>query len=85
MDIYPAGSLKEMTFLFAKEVFSNSKAPGIQDKILRGLKSVQPKIAYNELTNGYAIPCPGFGTFKTPDGDVCVDAVREEIPRLHSG
>ena len=29
--------------------------------------------------NGYAIPCPGFGTFKTPDGDVCVDAVREAI------
>lgn len=32
-----------------------------------------------ELNNGYAIPCPGFGTFKTPDGDVCVDAVREAI------
>lgn len=31
------------------------------------------------LSNGYAIPCPGFGTFKTPDGEVCVDAVREAI------
>ena len=32
-----------------------------------------------EIKNGYAIPCPGFGTFKTPDGGVCVEAVREAI------
>ena len=31
------------------------------------------------LNNGCLIPCPGFGTFKTPDGDVCVNAVREAI------
>lgn len=32
-----------------------------------------------KLANGYTIPCPGFGTFKTPAGAVCVDAVREAI------
>ena len=32
-----------------------------------------------KLNNGYTIPVPGFGTFKTPDGEVCVDAVREAI------
>lgn len=32
-----------------------------------------------KLSNGYDIPCPGFGTFKTPDGEVCIDAVREAI------
>ena len=31
------------------------------------------------LSNGYSIPSPGFGTFKTPDGEVCVNAVREAI------
>ena len=30
-----------------------------------------------KLNNGYAIPVPGFGTFKTPDGEICIDAVRE--------
>lgn len=66
VDIYPAGSLKEMTSLFAKEVFSNSKAPGIQDKILRGLKSVQPKIAYNELTSTYSLSI-GMGDIFQPE------------------
>ena len=32
-----------------------------------------------KLNNGYEIPAPGFGTFKTPDGEVCVNAVREAI------
>ena len=32
-----------------------------------------------QLSNGYTIPSPGFGTFKTPDGEICVDAVREAI------
>lgn len=32
-----------------------------------------------KLSNGYSIPCPGFGTFKTPNGDVCIEAVREAI------
>jgi len=31
------------------------------------------------LSNGRNIPCPGFGTFKTPDGEICIDAVREAI------
>ena len=37
------------------------------------------KIFTMKLSNGYTIPCPGFGTFKTPDGDVCIEAVREAI------
>lgn len=32
-----------------------------------------------KLSNGYQIPSPGFGTFKTPDGEVCVNAVCEAI------
>ena len=32
-----------------------------------------------KLRDGHSIPCPGFGTFKTPDGEVCVDSVREAI------
>lgn len=31
------------------------------------------------LSNSRTIPCPGFGTYKTPDGEVCIDAVREAI------
>lgn len=31
------------------------------------------------LSNGYSIPTPGFGTFKTPDGEICVNAVREAL------
>ena len=31
------------------------------------------------LSNGYEIPSVGFGTFKTPAGEICVDAVREAI------
>ena len=27
------------------------------------------------LSNGVGIPCVGFGTYKTPDGDVCVTGV----------
>lgn len=31
------------------------------------------------LSNGRTIPSPGFGTFKTPDGEICIEAVREAI------
>lgn len=31
------------------------------------------------LSNGRTIPTPGFGTFKTPDGGICIEAVREAI------
>lgn len=31
------------------------------------------------LSNGRTIPSPGFGTFKTPDGGICIEAVREAI------
>lgn len=31
------------------------------------------------LANGNTIPDIGFGTFQTPDGEVCIDAVREAI------
>lgn len=32
-----------------------------------------------KLNNGYEIPSPGFGTFKTPDGEICVNAVVEAV------
>ncbi len=31
------------------------------------------------LNNGYEIPCIGFGTWQTPDGDIAVKAVSEAI------
>lgn len=31
------------------------------------------------LSSGYTIPDIGFGTFKTPEGEVCVNAVREAV------
>lgn len=31
------------------------------------------------LNNGYAIPCVGFGTWQTPDGDTAVAAMKEAI------
>ena len=31
------------------------------------------------LSNGRTIPSPGFGTFKTPDGGICIEAVRDAI------
>jgi len=32
-----------------------------------------------KLSNGVEIPCIGFGTFQTPDGDVCISAVLSAI------
>jgi len=32
-----------------------------------------------ELANGVEIPCIGFGTFQTPDGEVCINAVLDAI------
>lgn len=32
-----------------------------------------------KLSDGYPIPVPGFGTFQTPDGEICVNAVCEAI------
>ena len=32
-----------------------------------------------KLNNGYEFPSPGFGTFKTPDGEICVNAVVEAV------
>ena len=31
------------------------------------------------LSNGVEIPCIGFGTWQTPDGDVCVSSVKAAI------
>lgn len=36
------------------------------------------------FTNGYAIPAPGFGTYKAPDGEVCVKAVLDAIAAGYS-
>ena len=32
-----------------------------------------------KLNSGYEIPSPGFGTFKTPDGDICTQSVVEAV------
>jgi diketogulonate reductase-like aldo/keto reductase len=35
--------------------------------------------AFYTLSNGVKIPCIGFGTWQTPDGDVCVSSVKAAI------
>lgn len=37
-----------------------------------------PKDAF-KLRNGVEIPCVGFGTYLTPDGDTCVNSVKEAL------
>lgn len=32
-----------------------------------------------QLSNGYSIPCVGFGTWKTPDGETAISSVRHAI------
>lgn len=32
-----------------------------------------------KLNNGYEIPCPGFGTFKIPEGEICTESVVEAV------
>ena len=34
---------------------------------------------YKTLSNGVKIPSIGYGTYKTPAGDVCVDGVRKAV------
>ncbi len=66
IDIYSAGSLKEMTMLVAKEVFSKSSLLGIKEKFLNGLKSIKPTIEYNELTASFSLGT-GLPEIKYPD------------------
>ena len=35
-----------------------------------------------KLSNDVEIPCIGFGTWQTPDGEVCVEAVKHAIADL---
>ena len=66
VDIYSAGNLKEMTALLATEVFSKATALGYWDKLVRGLKSITPKISYNEVTSTYSLSA-GLGDIKQAD------------------
>jgi len=66
IDIYSAGSLKEMAMLVAKKVFSKSGVLGIREKLLNGLKSIKPTIEYNELTASFSLGT-GLSEIKYPD------------------
>ena len=66
VDIYSAGSLKEMTALFAKEVFAHATTMGLRDRLLRGLRSIKPTIGYDELTSSFSLSA-GFGDIPEPD------------------
>ena len=66
IDIYSAGSMAEMTALFAKEILAHAGTMDFKEKLLKGLKSIAPTIAYNELTSTFslsacysAVPEPG--------------------------
>lgn len=66
VDIYSAGSLKEMTALFAKEIFAHAAAMGLRDRLLKGLRSIKPTIGYNELTSSFSLSV-GLGDIVEPD------------------
>jgi len=66
VDIYPASSLKEMTSLFAKEVFANNTVSGLKDILLKGIKSFRPSIGYNELTSTVTFSA-GIGDIHEPE------------------
>lgn len=66
VDVYSAGSLKEMTSIFAKEVFSNNTVSGLKEKLLRGIKSIRPSIGYNELTSTLTFSA-GIGDILEPE------------------
>ncbi len=66
IDIYAAGSLKEMVAIFANEIFSKSEYFGIKDKLLQGLKSLRPQIEYSQLTDSVSFS-PIVGDIRYPD------------------
>ena len=55
VDIYSARSIKDLTTLFAKEIFSQANILGFRDKLLQGIKSIRPSIEYNELTSSFSV------------------------------
>ena len=65
VDIYSAGSIREMADLMAKEVFSRANVLGFKDKLLKGLKSIHPVIGYNELTSSFSLSA-GIGDIPEP-------------------
>lgn len=66
VDVYSAGSLKEMTSIFAKEVFSDNTVTGLRDRLLKGIRSIRPSIGYNELTSTISVSA-GIGDIKEPE------------------
>lgn len=65
IDIYSAGSMAEMTALFAKEILAHAGTMGFKEKLLKGLKSIAPTIAYNELTSTFSISA-GYSAVPEP-------------------
>lgn len=67
VDIYSAGSLKEMTSLFAKEVYSNiTTVTGLKDRLLKGIKTIRPKVEFNEITATVSFSA-GIGEITEPE------------------
>lgn len=66
VDIYSAGSIREMTALMAREVFSQANVLGFRDKLLKGVKSIRPIIGYNELTSSFSLSA-GIGAVPEPE------------------
>lgn len=56
IDIYAAGSLREMTLLLAKEVFSCKSISGLKErKLLSSLRSIRPTVEYSEFTSSFSL------------------------------
>lgn len=66
VDIYSAGSIREMTGLMAKEIVSRANILGFKDKLLKGIKSIRPTIGYNELTSSFSLSA-GTGEVSEPE------------------
>lgn len=65
IDIYAAGSLKEMVSIFANEIFSKSEYFGIGDRLLQGLRSLRPQVEYSQLTGSVSFT-PVIGDIRYP-------------------
>lgn len=79
VDIYSAGSLKEMTSIFAKEVLAKGEVSGFKDRLLKGLKSIKPTLSYNELTSSVSISA-AFADIQEPEKTL--DEILETLDSL---
>lgn len=79
VDIYSAGSIKEMTALLVKEVVFRSNVLGFKDKLLKGLKSIHPVIGYNQMTSSFSLSA---GIAESPEPERTMEEILALVDSL---